>query len=363
VAQAQSILGNSSNHVGGVQIADSGADIFANLSTLETMAAAGQIAGIILTDPNSTLESVTTAQLSADASVLSDISGSYNLAISGSAASVSADLSSLQSLAAKGALGSVTLTDSGTPTLSITAAQLAADVAALNDISGSYSLSVAAGSSAVTIAGLAGHATTVDFTGDASQYAIATANGVVSVTSGGVTDHLSNIAAVQFADVTAIVAATPGPANAVTTGNVTELYSAVLDRVPDVGGLTFYQTYLKNNPSTPLQQFAEFFLNSTEYTSAHSYAQSTPGDEQFITDSYTNLLHRTPTASEVSFYETNVLAPAVANLTPGTAAYANAALQAHALMLVYFSASAEFLSDVQVTAANPASAQHWLILT
>ena len=56
-------------------------------------------------------------------------------------------------------------------------------------------------------------------------------------------------------------------------------------------------------------------------------------------------------------------APAVANLTPGTTAYTNAQLQAHALMLVYFSASSEFLSDVQITASNPASTQHWLVLT
>ena len=136
----------------------------------------------------------------------------------------------------------------------------------------------------------------------------------------------------------------------------------MLAREPDVGGLTFYQNALQKNPGTSLLTFATYFLNSGEYTSAHDYAQSAAGDEQFITDSYQNLLHRTPSASEVSFYETNVLAPAVANQTAGTPAYAAAQLQAHALMLVYFSASSEFLGDVQVTAANPASAQHWLIL-
>jgi hypothetical protein len=223
-------------------------------------------------------------------------------------------------------------------------------------------LTVSVGSSAAAIAGLTGHATTVHFTGNASQYTIGTANGAVTVTSDGIIDTLSNIAGIQFMDVGEIVAAPPGPASGVTTGNVTELYAAVLAREPDLPGLTFYQTYLQNNPTTPLQQFAEFFLSSEEYKAAHNYAQSSAGDTQFITDSYQNLLHRTPSAAEVSFYETNVLAPAGANLTPGTAAYANAQLQAHALMLVYFSASAEFLSDVQVTAMNPPSAQHWLIL-
>jgi hypothetical protein len=108
----------------------------------------------------------------------------------------------------------------------------------------------------------------------------------------------------------------------------------------------------------------EWFLASSEYVSnpAHNYAQSVSGDEQFIADSYQNLLHRTPSASETAFYETNVIAPALANLTPGTAAYKAADAQAHALVLVYFSQTAELLGDVQVTAQNPTSAQHWLVL-
>jgi hypothetical protein len=152
--------------------------------------------------------------------------------------------------------------------------------------------------------------------------------------------------ALQFSDQTVIVAATPGPANGVTTGNVTELYSAVLAREPDVGGLAFYQNFLKSNPSTALQTFADFFLNSAEYKGSHSYAVGTAGDSQFIMDSYQNLLHRTPSTDEVNFYLTNVMSQP----------------DAHALMLVYFSASAEFLKDVQITASNPASAQHWLLL-
>jgi hypothetical protein len=37
-------------------------------------------------------------------------------------------------------------------------------------------------------------------------------------------------------------------------------------------------------------------------------------------------------------------------------------LQAHAQVLEYFSASAEFLSDIQITAQHPASSSHWLQL-
>ena len=279
-----------------------------------------------------------------------------------SAANVQNGLDALQGLAAD--IGSITLTDSGTPSLSLTAAQLNADGGVLKAITSDYTLTVAAGTSSVNIAGLSGHATTVVFSGDASQYSVTASNGTITVSGGGVSDQLTNVAAIKFADFTEIVASTPGSANAPTTGNITELYSAVLAREPDVGGLSFYQNALQQNPSTSLLTFATYFLNSGEYTSnpAHNYAQTTAGDEQFITDSYQNLLHRTPSASEVSFYETNVLAPAVANQTAGTPAYAAAQLQAHALMLVYFSASSEFLGDVQITAQNPASASHWLQL-
>jgi probable HAF family extracellular repeat protein len=232
-----------------------------------------------------------------------------------SAADVSANLDGLQSGAAAGTLGGITLTDSGTPNLTVTAAQITADKAVLNDISGPHAVTVQMSGTA------AGH----NFSGE----------------------NWTGANALQFADQTVIVAATPGGANNVTTGNVTELYSAVLAREPDIGGLAYYQNDLKTNPSTPLQTVADYFLNSTEYKSHHSYATGTAGDTQFITDSYQNLLHRTPSADEINFYLTNVMSKP----------------DAHALMLVYFSASSEFLSDVQITAQNPASAQHWLLLT
>jgi len=287
------------------------------------------------------------------------------IAVVDSVLNVAYYLNGLQTTAAAGELASIALTDAGTPDLSLTTTQLSSDSAALKAITGAFTLTVLAGSSPVSITGFAGHATTAEFSGDASQYTVTAANGVLTVTKGSVSDSLTDIAALQFADHTAIVAQTPGSGGTVTTGNITELYSAVLAREPDLGGLSYYQTYLDANPTTPLTSFATYFLHSTEYTGnpAHNYMVSSPGDASFIQDSYKNLLGRSPSAAEVSYYQTNVMAPAEANLTPGTQAFAAAQLQAHALMLVYFSNSGEFLSDVQITAQNPASAQHWLILT
>ena len=283
--------------------------------------------------------------------------------VADSAAGVGASLDGLESLAKTGKLGSVSLTDSGV--LSVTAAQLTSDASVLSEISGSFSLSIAAPASNATIQGLAGHPTTVEFSGDASQYAISSSGSVLSIAGAGGTVQLEGVNAIAFADHTDIVASqTPAVAGAVSTTQITELYGAVFGRTPDLGGLVFYQTYAAANPAAPFAQYAQWFLLSQEYTgnAAHNYAQTPAGDQQFISDSYQNLLHRAPSAEEVSFYMTNVINPALANLAPGTAAYAAADLLAHAQTLIYFSQSPEFLGDVQVTAQNPTSAQHWLVL-
>lgn len=368
-----------------VSVSDTAAAIGANLDSLQSLVNLTQCNAITITDGNSV--PVSLSQLTNDQAALNAIQGTYSLAVSGvgttavaatlalphvatvsvsdTAADISGDLDSLQSLVASGKCTAITVSD-GNP-LSVTAAQLTSDSAALGAISGSYSLIETAPTSSATIVGYAkADGFTLSLSGDASQYTITPAGDGVHFTlsGGGVTDTVSDVQALKFADFTEIVATAPGSGSTVTTGNITELYSAVLAREPDVGGLTFYQNFLTAHPSTPLQQFAQWFLGSGEYTgnSAHDYAATSAGDAQFITDSYQSLLNRTPTASEVSFYQANVMAPAETGLAAGSQAFAQAQIQAHALMLVYFSNSAEFLGDVQITAQHPASASHWLVL-
>lgn len=389
-ATATQAIGEAANDTSWLfSISDSAAAVSANLNALQDLYAAGQIASLILTDAGTPTITVTATQLAADSGVLQDISGAYDLAetgmsvqaaltttagnivsmsISDSAANVFGSLAALQSLETAGKLGAISLTDTTNPTITITAAQDAADAGVLAEITGKFALDITAGSSAATIKGVAGVANTVVFTGNAASYTETSFNDgsdlVVTNTASGTVYHVSGVQALQFADSSVIVAASPGPANAVTTGNLAELYGAVFGREPDVSGLAYYQAYMAGNPSTSLQTYAEFFLNSTEYTGnpAHNYAQTAAGDEQFISDSYQNLLHRTASASEVAFYETNVIAPALKGLQAGTAAYAAADLAAHALTLVYFSNSSEFLGNVNVTGSNPVSPSHWLVL-
>jgi hypothetical protein len=261
---------------------------------------------------------------------------------------------------------SITATDAGIPTLSITAAQAAAGAGALADISGTFSVTQTATGSNLTIVGVPNAlGNMVTFTGTASQYSITpTGDGVhFTVATTGSSDQLSNVQALQFSDYTLIVAQAPG-ASTVTGGNITELYSAVFGRVPDLAGLSYYEDELKANPLLQLTLFAQDFLASPEYADnpAHTYAQATIGDTRFITDTYNNLLHRAPEAEAIPYYLNTVIAPFLKGLTPATAAYASAETLAHAYVVADFSASQEYLTDVQVTAQNPASAQHFLVL-
>jgi probable HAF family extracellular repeat protein len=259
-------------------------------------------------------------------------------------------LDSLAPIAAAGNLAGVDFICIGLPMLSITTAQMSSDASVLAKFSGDFLVTSPGGD-------LAG------FGGTASQYSVTVSAGGVTVTGTDGSDlQLTAPSELRFADQSELVAAAPSTTGGVTSGNVAELYAAVLARAPEIGGVSFYQDYSQHNPSTPLVEFAEWFLSSSEYTSAHSYAATPAGDTQFITDSYQNLLGRTPSSGEINFYLTNVMDKAETGLMPGTQAFASAQFQAHAQMLVYFSVSSEFISDVQVTAQTPASAQHWLVL-
>lgn len=260
--------------------------------------------------------------------------------ISDSAANVAANIDALGAIANSGKFVGITLTDTGTPTITVTAAQYANDAKALADIGGA-----------------SGHATVVTFSGASTQYAVTAGSGVVTVGS----EAISGVTALHFSDVTEIVATASHPGATLSSLNVAELYSAALNRAPDVAGLAYYENAISANPTLSGVTLGEFFLSSSEYTSAHNYAQTSAGDTQFINDLYTNVLHRSGSSTEVAYYQ-GVINGILTGQTAGTAGYTAAELQAHAQVLQYFSASAEFLSDIQITAKTPASASHWLLL-
>jgi len=160
----------SNNHVLSVIVTDSGSNIAAALDTLQSNAA--KITAITLTDATPPTLTLTAAQLSGDASALGLIGSGYNLTVSGvavanlaavlgnphvqsvsvsdSAANIAALLDTLQADIAQ--ISAITLTDGGTPTLTLTAQQASNDAAILAKITSPYVLSTGSG---VTVANLA----------------------------------------------------------------------------------------------------------------------------------------------------------------------------------------------------------------
>jgi hypothetical protein len=371
-------------------VVDTGSAIESNIDALSNIA--NEIRGITITD--GTIPSFSASQLVNDSAVIGGITVAgidaskavanansvlniHGLEVSDTAANISSNIDGLEVLAATGKLTSVTLTDGGIPTIDLSPAQLTADGSAIGTIQSPFILVVDGTDANLTLNGPNGVANELVLDGTSNEYSFAgTGDGksfTITETATGreSTDHLSNFDAIQFnngggtAPTLAFVASdTPTTAGAVSSAAVASLYAAVLDRAPDVAGLAYYENEANSNPSMTITRIATQFLTSPEYTgnTAHNYAQSTAGENQFITDTYNNLLHRGPEAGAVSWYETNEINPILANLTPGTAAYAAADVAAHALVLASFSESAEFRADVTVTAQNPASASHWLVL-
>ena len=157
---ASAVTGN----VVSVSVADTGANVAANIDGLQALAVAGELAGIAFTDAGAPTLAVTAAQYANDTGAVAAMAGAYGLAVSGvsvanaasvaaganvasvgitdTAANVAANIDALQALSLAGQLGAVTLTDTGTPTLAVTSAQLAIDAGAVAAITGAYTLAV-----------------------------------------------------------------------------------------------------------------------------------------------------------------------------------------------------------------------------
>lgn len=125
---------------------------------------------------------------------------------------------------------------------------------------------------------------------------------------------------------------------------IAALYNAAFGRQPDLAGLEFYGVRISKG-EIDLHQAAVYFLASPEFATKYP-TLSAPADnggtndQAFINELYGNILHRTPTASEVSYY----VQALQGTLTTGTGAHIAAADRAQ--LLVYFSASPENQTDI-----------------
>jgi hypothetical protein len=162
---AAQIAGLAAEGITTLTVSDTAAHVAANLDALQTLAAAGELSSIALTEGGTPTLTITASQLTNDATALGDITSGYQLAVTGVAAASAAtvavtahvvsvavsdtaahaatNLDALQPLAAAGELSSIALTDGGTPTLTLTIEEALSDTAALSKIVSPHTLALA----------------------------------------------------------------------------------------------------------------------------------------------------------------------------------------------------------------------------
>ena len=225
------------------------------------------------------------------------------VSVSDSSTNVQSGLDTLQALTAAGKITSIALTDSGPVNFTLSPSQLAADSGALKAITSDYSVTVPAGTSAATIAGIDGAATIVTFTNSASHYAVtANGDGSITVAASGISDHISGVEQLAFSDLTMTLA----PKNSFDE-YVALLYQGSLGRTPDALGLNNWEKIANALPASTQTSgvyglsdasgnyngslsVAGGFTNSAEFQA--KYGSLT--DAQFVTQLYSNILDRAP---------------------------------------------------------------------
>ncbi|USX11498.1 DUF4214 domain-containing protein [Oxalobacteraceae bacterium OTU3CAMAD1] len=108
--------------------------------------------------------------------------------------------------------------------------------------------------------------------------------------SGG-TDLVAGVERLEFANGSGVALDIAGAA-----GQTYRLYQAAFNRTPDQGGFSFWLD--KMDDGLGLVTMAQFFLNSAENVATYG----TLTDAQFVGQVYTNVLHRQPDAGGLDFY-------------------------------------------------------------
>jgi alpha-tubulin suppressor-like RCC1 family protein len=102
---------------------------------------------------------------------------------------------------------------------------------------------------------------------------------------------ISNVKKLQFADVSVSLESDGTAAQAY------RLYQAAFDRTPDLGGLGFHVTAIDGTGAS-LAQVAQGFINSPEFSQKYGSVDN----QRFVTLLYSNVLHRVPDSGGLSFW-------------------------------------------------------------
>jgi serralysin len=155
-----------------------------------------------------------------------------------------------------------------------------------------------------TIDGGAGHDTVV-FSGQRSDYAITETPGLATVSRladpGSVTT-LTGIERVEFSDAV-LAARAPASVPDGSAGQVSRLFKAALDRLPDAPGLAFHAKSLQEG--TCLTDVAAQFMASPEFQGRFG----NPCDEEFVALLYRNVLEREPDVAGLAYHVARLESP------------------------------------------------------
>jgi len=317
----------------------------------------------------------TAAHIVGSSQSLGKLTASMDYVVADTAANISANLDALEALNDAGS--SVVLGVAGTNvTLSLTPVQLTKDFHILHNATGSFVVSVDASQSNLDIYGLGGHATTVLFSGKESEYTVSNPNGQLMVsggaivgdgatTSDGITvsggTRASDVLQLQFSDNTITVAA-----NKSFGEYMALLYQGALGRTPDAAGLEGWSAIANALPASEQAtgvyalsnysgnfngtlSIAAGFTNSAEFEA--KYGSLT--NAQFVTQLYSNILDRAPDSGGYSSWMTA--------LTPVSQGGLG---ESREYVLVGFAESAEAISNAtHGFTGQSGSHAAWLFLT
>ncbi len=342
-------------------VADTGANLSANLASLQTLFQSGNIARLSQTDATTGSISMTAAQYSADAAMLATLAGSYSLTIATTGAiNITLGANELNlTLTGSGAgnltgnglnnmlvggLGRDTLSGgAGNDTLvggdgfALTAAQKSvyrlygATLSREPDAAGfaAWNAQLAAGASLVSIT--AGFVNSSEFqskygTLNNSQFVTLLYNNVlhraadaaglnswVAQLTGGasrsaIVDGFSESAENQgLTDMNARVYAMQSTNGAI-PGEIYRLYGAAFNRAPDAAGFEAWTAAIAGGQT--LASTAAAFAGSAEFKSLYG----TLGNTQFVTQLYSNVLHRAADAAGLAAW-TNLLGAGTSRAT------------------------------------------------
>ena len=294
------------------------------------------------------------------------VSGATSIMVEDSAMNVVTYLDSLEKLAAAGALESITLTDGGTPTLTLTATQLAQDAVAIGHILVPFTFTVpgvpdyvsgyvfqqdAAGrnqsgiplvysapapAGGDTVVGFqatarlgSGH-DTILLPGPRSEYAVEVDSGgqtlIKDLSATSATAGMSMIASGEsyiVFDISALTATDNGAISYsgmyfVLSGadaQIADIYNAAFAREPDMPGLEYWETVFRAG-TLDLNGIAQQFLVSSEFALNFPAASAPvdrggPNDAAFLNALYQNILGRSADTAGEAYWLAQLASGAV----------------------------------------------------